>query len=132
MSTRKKIPFAGPSITQKEIDYVVDGVKNGFYDTDDQHTRRLEKAVCDYLGVKHGLATHCCTPSELYFTVAKSFAVVEVGLTPVTYILPELSTVIATGSSDPLVGLLNDVAHCCETCEYNELHSVSNISAMSR
>lgn len=61
MNPRKKISFAGPSITQKEIDYVVDGVKNGFYDTYDQHTRRLEKAVCDYLGVKHGIATHCCT-----------------------------------------------------------------------
>lgn len=61
MNPRKKISFAGPSITQKEIDYVTDGVKNGFYDTYDQHTRRLEKAVCDYLGVKHGIATHCCT-----------------------------------------------------------------------
>ena len=27
---RKKIPFAGPSITQKEIDYVTDGVKMDF------------------------------------------------------------------------------------------------------
>jgi perosamine synthetase len=61
MSHQKKISFAGPSITQKEIDYVVDGVKNGFYETYDQHTRRLEKTVCDYLGVKHGIATHCCT-----------------------------------------------------------------------
>ena len=61
MASRKRISFAGPSITQKEIDYVIDGVKNGFYETYDQHTRRLEKTVCDYLGVKHGLATHCCT-----------------------------------------------------------------------
>lgn len=57
----KKISFAGPSITQKEIDYVVDGVKNGFYETFDQHAKRLEKAVCDYIGVKYGVATHCCT-----------------------------------------------------------------------
>lgn len=61
MYPRKKISFAGPSITQKEIDYVVDGVKNGFYETYDQHTRRLEKTVCDYLGVKYAIATHCCT-----------------------------------------------------------------------
>ena len=57
----KKIAFAGPSITQKEIDYVVDGVKNGFYETYDMHTRRLEKTVCDYLGVPYSIATHCCT-----------------------------------------------------------------------
>src|SRR4051812_6754439 len=58
---RKKISFAGPSITQKEIDYVVDATVNGFYETYDGHTKKLEKAVCSYLGVKYGIATHCCT-----------------------------------------------------------------------
>lgn len=57
----KKIAFAGPSITQKEVDYAVDAVKNGFYETYDQHTRKLEKAICDYLGVRFSIATHCCT-----------------------------------------------------------------------
>ncbi len=58
---RKKISFAGPSITQKEIDYVIDGVKNGFYETFDQHIRKLEKAVATYLGRKYALATHTGT-----------------------------------------------------------------------
>lgn len=57
----KKISFAGPWITQKEIDYVVDATKNGWYETYDMHTKRLEKAVTSYLGVKYGIATHCCT-----------------------------------------------------------------------
>jgi perosamine synthetase len=58
---RKKISFAGPWITQKELDYVVDATKNGFYETYDQHAKKLEKAVADYLGVKYTIATHCCT-----------------------------------------------------------------------
>jgi perosamine synthetase len=57
----KKISFAGPSITQKEIDYVIDATVNGFYETYDGHTKRLEKAVADYVGVKYTIATHCCT-----------------------------------------------------------------------
>lgn len=57
----KKISFAGPSITQKEIDYVVDATINGFYETYDAHTKKLEKTVCEYLGVKYSIATHCCT-----------------------------------------------------------------------
>jgi perosamine synthetase len=57
----KKIAFAGPFITQKERDYVVDAVDNGFYETYDQHIRRLEKAVCEYLDIPYGIATHCCT-----------------------------------------------------------------------
>lgn len=28
----KKIALAGPDITQKEIDYVIDAVKNGWYE----------------------------------------------------------------------------------------------------
>lgn len=57
----KKISFAGPSITQKEIDYVIDATRNGFYETYDLHTKKLEKAVAEYLGVKYAIATHCCT-----------------------------------------------------------------------
>ncbi|MCF8189497.1 MAG: DegT/DnrJ/EryC1/StrS family aminotransferase [Sulfuritalea sp.] len=57
----KKISFAGPSITQKEIDYVIDATRNGFYETYDLHTKKLENAITDYLGVKYAIATHCCT-----------------------------------------------------------------------
>ena len=57
----KKISFAGPWITQKELDYVNDAAKNGWYGTYDKHVKLLEKTVCDYLPRKHSLATHCCT-----------------------------------------------------------------------
>jgi perosamine synthetase len=57
----KKISFAGPSITQKEIDYVVDATKNGWYETYNIHIKKLEKAVTSYLGVKFGIATQNCT-----------------------------------------------------------------------
>lgn len=69
----KKISFAGPWLTQKEIDYAIDGVKNGFYETYDMHTKKLEKTVCEYLGVKYGIATHCCT-------LALHLAAVSLGL----------------------------------------------------
>lgn len=71
---RKKISFAGPSITQKEIDYVVDATTNGWYDNYDMHTKRLEKTFAEYLGVKYAIATHCCT-------VALHLAAETLGLT---------------------------------------------------
>ena len=58
---RKKIPFAGPSITQKEIDYVIDGVKNGFYETFNMHVEKLEEEISDYCGTEYAIATHTCT-----------------------------------------------------------------------
>lgn len=57
----KKISFAGPWITEKEVNYTADATRNGFYETYDGYTKRLEKTVADYLGVKFALATHCCT-----------------------------------------------------------------------
>lgn len=57
----KRISFAGPSITDKEVAYVLDAVKNGWYESYDQYTKRLEKAFADYVGVKYAVATHCCT-----------------------------------------------------------------------
>lgn len=57
----KKISFAGPWITQKEIDYVVDAAVNGWYETYDMYTKKLEKVFAEYIGVKYTLATHCCT-----------------------------------------------------------------------
>src|SRR6185369_13249265 len=90
----KKISFAGPSITKKEIEYVVDGVKNGFYDNYSKHTKLLEKTVREYIGVKYAIATHCCTLAlhlkkgdEVICTdiswVATAAPILYVGATPV-------------------------------------------------
>lgn len=57
----KKIPLAGPYITQKEIDYVHDAVVNGWYETYDMHIKKLEKAFADYVGAKYAIATYCGT-----------------------------------------------------------------------
>lgn len=98
---RNKISFAGPSITQLELDYVLDGVKNGFYETFDQHVKKLEKTIAEYCGVKYAMATHTCTLAlhmsclaldlkpgdEVICTdfswVATAYAIVYTGATPV-------------------------------------------------
>lgn len=57
----KKIPLAGPFITEKEIDYVHDAVVNGWYETYDMHIRKLEKTFAEYVGAKYAIATYCGT-----------------------------------------------------------------------
>lgn len=59
--SKKKLSFAGPSITNKEIRYVVDGVKHGFYETFDKHVKKLESAMSGYVGTKYALAGFCAT-----------------------------------------------------------------------
>ena len=57
----KKISFAGPSITDKEISYVMDAVKTGWYENYEGYIKKLEKAFAEYIGVKYAVATFCCT-----------------------------------------------------------------------
>lgn len=57
----KKISFAGPWITQREIDYVAQAVKDGWYETYDKYMKEFEEEVKKYLGVKYAIGTHCCT-----------------------------------------------------------------------
>lgn len=58
---RKKIPLAGPYITQKEIDYVHDAVVHGWYETYDMHIKQLEQRFASYVGAKYAIATYCGT-----------------------------------------------------------------------
>lgn len=63
MKHQKKLSFAGPSITKKEISYVIDGVKRGFYETFDKDIKALEKTTSTYVGTKYALAGFCATHS---------------------------------------------------------------------
>lgn len=65
-----KIALAGPDIGQKEIDYVVDAVKNGWYKTYDMHIKKLEKTFAEYIGVKYAIATYCGTHALHLATIA--------------------------------------------------------------
>ena len=66
----KKIALAGPDITQKEVDYVIDAVKNGWYETYDVHIKKLEKTFADYVGAKYAIATYCGTHALHLATIA--------------------------------------------------------------
>ncbi len=57
----KKISFAGPSITEKEVANVLDAVKNGWYENYEGYIKKLEKTFAEYIGVKYAVATYCCT-----------------------------------------------------------------------
>lgn len=57
----ERIPVAGPSITQKEIDYVTDAVASAWYGNANVYHERFEKAFADYLSVRHAVCLPSCT-----------------------------------------------------------------------
>ena len=52
---------AGPSISQKEIFYVNDAVKNGWNKSSSKYLHKLENDFSKYLGCKYAIATSSCT-----------------------------------------------------------------------
>jgi perosamine synthetase len=55
------IPIAGPSITQKEIDYVAEAVKSAWYDGANIFHERFEKAFAAHCGRKYAISLPSCT-----------------------------------------------------------------------
>lgn len=57
----ERIPISGPSITQKEIDYVTDAATNAWYADHAMYHVRFENAFAEYVGVKHAVSLPSCT-----------------------------------------------------------------------
>jgi perosamine synthetase len=57
----KKIPINKPSITQLEIDYVNDAIKNGWGEKCYDYIYRFETEFAKYQGLNYALATSSCT-----------------------------------------------------------------------
>ena len=52
----KTIPVAGPSITQKEIDYVAEATLGDWYENAGRFNARFERAFADHVGVRHAIS----------------------------------------------------------------------------
>lgn len=55
--TRARIHSAGPRISELEVEYVLDAIRNGWYDNYRGYIEAFEAAFARYLGVKYALAT---------------------------------------------------------------------------
>lgn len=64
-----RIPVAGPSVTQLEIDYVTDAVSNCWYGNANKYHDLFERAFADYVGVQHAVALPSCT-SAIHLALA--------------------------------------------------------------
>ena len=88
----KKILTAGPTISQREIDYVLDAVQNGWNENWSGYLARFEQAFASYLGVGHAMATSSCTG-------ALHLALMALGVGPGDEVLVPEVTWIATASA---------------------------------
>lgn len=57
----KRIPVAGPWITEREVEYAANAARNTWYDTVGEYTRRFEHGMTEYIGVHHAVSLSHCT-----------------------------------------------------------------------
>lgn len=55
------IPVSGPSITQREVDYVTDAVRTAWYGNANLFQQRFERAFTQHCGRRHAVALPSCT-----------------------------------------------------------------------
>jgi perosamine synthetase len=65
----KRIPIAGPWITEKEVAYAAEAAADGWYERAGYYVQRFEEAFAKYLGVKHAMAVPHCT-SAIHLSLA--------------------------------------------------------------
>ena len=92
-----RIPVAGPSITQKEIEYVTDAVTNAWYGNANMYHGRFEAAFAAYVGRKYAMALPSCT-------AALHLALASLDLKPGDEVVVPETTWIATSAPISYVG----------------------------
>ena len=65
----ERLLVSGPSITQKEIDYVADAVTNAWYANANVYHERFERAFAEYVGRRYAIALPSCT-SAIHLSLA--------------------------------------------------------------
>ncbi len=92
-----RIPVAGPSITQRELDYVADAARIAWYDRAGEYHARFESAVAAHVGVRRAMALPSCT-SAIHLALA------SLGVGPGDEVIVPDVTWIATSAPVDYVG----------------------------
>lgn len=92
-----RIPVAGPWITDKELAYVEEAARDGWYENANQFATRFEDAFAAYVGVRHAVSL----PSA---TSAIHLSLVALGVGPGDEVIVPDATWIATAAPVSYVG----------------------------
>jgi perosamine synthetase len=104
----RRIPVAGPSISEREIAYVTEAVRDGWYEHANDFVNRFERAFAEHLGVRHAISLPSAT-SAIHLSLA------ALGIGPGDEVIVPESTWIATAAPVAYVGATPVFADVDET-----------------
>jgi len=102
------IPSAGPSITQKEIEYVLDAVKNGWYENWSGYIKKFEQRFAEYVGTKYAISTSSCTGAMHLALVARGIKEGDEVIVPETTWIATAAVVTYVGAKPIFVDIDRD------------------------
>ncbi len=91
------IPAAKPCLGKEELSNIIEAVKRGWVSSKGKFVQEFEKNFCDYLGIKHGVATS-------NGTVALHLALEALGIGPRDEVIIPTLTFIATANAVTYAG----------------------------
>ena len=104
----KKIYYTKPSVGDREVEYALDAVRNGWGEHCYDYIKRFERNFADYLGVKHAVATSSCTGAlHLGLAASNIGAGDEVILADINWVA-SAAPVFYVGATPILVDVLED------------------------
>ncbi|MCX7700491.1 MAG: DegT/DnrJ/EryC1/StrS family aminotransferase, partial [Gemmataceae bacterium] len=65
----RKIPVAGPWVTDKEVAYTAEAARSAWYERANEFNQRFERAFADYVGTRFAVSLPSCT-SAIHLSVA--------------------------------------------------------------
>jgi perosamine synthetase len=95
--SHQRIPVAGPSVTDLEVEYVARAAAADWYSNAGQSVAKFEREFAEYLGMRHAAATPHCTS-------ALHLAYLALGLGPGDEVIVPESTWVATVAPVMYVG----------------------------
>lgn len=108
MSVQKRIPVAGPVITDEEVAMVADAARNGWYERANDYINQFEATTAQVCGVKHAVSVpHATSALHLAFATLGLKAGDEVIVPDVTWIA-SVAPVYQTGADAVLVDITPD------------------------
>ncbi|MDZ4776414.1 MAG: DegT/DnrJ/EryC1/StrS family aminotransferase [Alphaproteobacteria bacterium] len=104
----RRIPVAGPQITDEEVALVADAARNGWYENAGDYIKEFERLIAEYVGVKHAIAvSHATSALHLAFATVGLKAGDEVICPDITWIA-SVAPVYQTGAEAVLVDIKED------------------------
>ena len=121
----KTIPVAGPSITQKEIDYVAEATLGDWYENAGRFNARFERAFANHVGVRHAISLPSGT-SAIHLSLA------ALGIGPGDEVVVPDATWIASAAPVTYVGAvpvfadIDPFTWCLDSDSFRDLHHAAD------